>query len=93
LGRNLRFGRLRRSGFHRLGLLNVLDQARAHVRGGFFGKVLEANTVGYFMRNGVRRHTHVYALAPRIFHNFLVIELQLFRKIVNSYLLLTCRHN
>jgi len=71
----------------------VFDQARAHLRCDFFRKVLEANTLGHFVRYRVRGHTDVYTFAPRILHDFLVVELKLFREVVDSYLLLTCRHN
>jgi len=72
---------------------DVFDKARARLRREFLWEVLETNPLGYFVGHRVRRHTYIYAFSTRILHYFLVVELELFREIVNSYLLLTCRHS
>jgi hypothetical protein len=72
--------------------LYVFDQARPDLRCDLFRKVLETNTLGYFMRNCIGRHTAIDTLATRIFHDLLIVELQLFREVVDSYLLVNCRH-
>ena len=85
--------RLRWRSFYRLDGLDVFDKPRPDLGSKLLWKVLEANPVRYFMRYRVGRHTAIYALATRILHNFLIVELELFREIVDSYLLLTSRHN
>jgi len=79
--------------FNDLNLLNVFYEARANLWNYLLREVFESNTFGNFMRHRVGRHTHVYALPARVFHYLLVVELQLFGKIVNSNFVLTCRHN
>ena len=73
--------------------LDVLDEPRPDLRGKLFREVLLSNSFRDFVRHCVRGHTNIDALATSILHDFLVIQLQLFCEIVDSYLLLNCRHN
>src|SRR4030095_5548012 len=79
--------------FYDLHRLNVFNETRANLRKDFLREVFETNTFCNFVRHRVRRHTYVYALPTRILHYLLVVELELFGKIVNSNFVLTCRHN
>jgi hypothetical protein len=76
---------------NRFGLLCVFDKPRADGFDYFLWEVLGSNTFGDFVRHRVGGHTYVDAFASRVLHDFLVIELQLFSKIVDSNLL-TCWH-
>jgi hypothetical protein len=57
----------------------VFDQTRANRHRRFLRKILGANPLGYLKWHSVGRHAYVNALAPRVFDDSLVVELQLFR--------------